>query len=293
MAERRQNSSRAAGSYPGGYLGRLVEVAGRARESPRESAVHLPRQLAWGPPRAAADELLAAEPEPQDIARSAIRARPAPRVERAGRPAPRSAEPEQDAPSSERAPVRSARLPMPVTPAIPVAPESRGPAPRTAPRATPTTVSQPSPPVPLRPSAPPRTAQPARPEQRAAEVTPPPLAPTVAHALERLAARSLRTPAKDETRAAPPTPRGGEAAEPSRAATPARPVSLPLPIAPQPRRETSREPQVHIGTIEVTIASPAPPAPAFPPPTRRVVATAPAPAGRLSRTLSGYGLGQG
>jgi hypothetical protein len=286
LAERRQHSSRGHG----GYLGRLVEAAGR----PRESAVHLPRQLAWGPPRAVLDEPPAAEPEPQDVARTSCLSRPASRVVRAAQPTPRSAEPERFRPPPEPAPFRTGRPPLRPIPAIPVAPGDPGPAPEphtTASRPTPTTVSQPNAPMPVLSSAPRRTASP---EQPAAAVALPPVAPTVAHALERLAARSLRLPEHDDATVVRPPVRAAEPSEPSLVATPARPVPVALPAAPQPRLDASGEPQVRIGTIEVTIASPAPPpVPTVPPPVRRVVVPAPAPAGRLSRPLSGYGLGQG
>jgi hypothetical protein len=51
-----------------------------------------------------------------------------------------------------------------------------------------------------------------------------------------------------------------------------------------------RSPQVHIGSIEVTITPAAPPPPQPPPPQQPVEV---APTGRLSRPSANYGFGQG
>ena len=275
----------------GGYFDRLVEQTGR----PRPAGAHAPRQLAWGPPRLLMepDDAPFGAAEPQHAVRGTSRPRPVPRVQPGERTLPAMAEPEplvDTAPPPRLAsPVRAAtrRLPPPVDRDEP----NSAPAPRTAAgRATPATAPA-TRPAPARPATPTRPTAP--PVQPAAAIATRPLPPAVGHALERLAARSLPLPTPDAT----VTPRlpvhpAGPPPTPAALAPPARPASVPAP-SPQ-RREAGREPQVRIGTIEVTIAGPPQPlASPLPPPVRHVVVAAPAPATRLSRPSSGYGLGQG
>lgn len=287
MADRRPTTSRGLG----GYLSRLVEATAR----PRTGAAHLPRQLAWGPPRPAPTDSSAAEPELMDIPRPVAHPRPPARAAHPEQSAQRPAEPDQIEP--EPAPVPASPATLPLRPNV-IGGRSDGPPPTLEPhaavqRATPAAVPEPRVPVavPIRPSAPIHTAPV---EQPTVTTAPPPQAAPNISALERLAARSLALPNEDDTNAVRPPVPARPAHVPRGAPNPPRPTSAPLPAAPAVRRATPREPEVRIGTIEVTIASPSPPpVAAFPAPARKVVIPAPAPAGRLSRPLSGYGLGQG
>jgi hypothetical protein len=111
----------------------------------------------------------------------------------------------------------------------------------------------------------------------------------VRHALERLSALSTRVPqtvqpADVRTPSAPPPPMPVKAAverEPQRA------VVVPPRLV---RDEPTLAPTVHIASIEVTVAAPAPPAPPTPP---QLQPAAPAPVGRLSRQPARFGFGQG
>jgi hypothetical protein len=120
----------------------------------------------------------------------------------------------------------------------------------------------------------------------------------VTEALARLSALSGRL-----DRQAPPA--AARLPEPARNPEPAQPIRPrteavhPAPTAvllPRPAREEAvRTPQVHIGTIEVTVTAAAPPPPvpapvAAPQPSAPVAA---APAARLSRPAIAFGLGQG
>lgn len=303
MADRRPGGSRGFG----GYLGRLVEPTAH----PRTSALQLPRQPSWGPTRPAAAESPlesphesgAAEFAPSDARTPARPRRPAPPA-RAERSSPGSAELGPSIPPPGSGPVRSTR---PSARAVPgtrpatgpgigpgMGPGADRPAPEPAsPRMNPPTVRQPSSsapqPVSVRPSGPPRGEPVGQPAVTAAAA---PLSPTVAHALERLAARSLPLPAADDPNVGGPRVHARKR-PPNTVPPPARQASIPAPAAPRPRRQMPREHRVNIGTIEVTIASPPPPpAPPPQPPVRRIV-SAPARVGRLSRPLPGYGLGQG
>ncbi len=277
MAERRRS---------GGYFDRLVEQAGR----PRPAGVHAPRQLAWGPPRPLIppDDAPFGEAEPQPRVRATSRPHPAPRVEPGERARPPVAEPE---PSVDPTPSpRPARRPRPTPPVGAAAARptrtsrTTAPPPRTAAeaeRAT-TATAPPTRPAASHPAAAIRLTAP--PEQPAAVIAGPAVVaggrPRTRTACGTLAAPPRRgtTPSPDVCRRA-----RSNCPPPARAAPPAQPVSPSAP-APQPHREAVREPQVRIGTIEVTIAGPpAPPAPAFPPPVRPIVVAAPAPATRLSR----------
>jgi hypothetical protein len=231
--------------------------------------------------------------EPQHAVRATSRPRPIPRMQPGERTLPPVDEPEplvDTAPLPRLAsPVRAATRRL--APRVDEDEPDSALAPRSAAeRATPTTAPA-TRPAPAPPVTPARLTAP--PVQPLAAIATRPLPPAVGHALERLAARSLPLPTPDDAvtprlpvhpAAPPPTP--------AAIAPPARPAPVPAP-APH-RREAGREPQVRIGTIEVTIAGPPQSlASPLPPPARPVVVAEPAPATRLSRLPSGYGLGQG
>jgi hypothetical protein len=277
-----------------GYLDRLVDdVATR-----RGRAARAPRQILWGPTRPAApaadDETGAAE-----LARPATRPTPRRSADHAPQPvAPQPGTPEPS-PFPASFPLRVVTDPAPVR-QLPGTPPAR-PAERRQPPVRPER-PQDRPAVPARPAPTNRAGhqhQPGRPVPGAPVPAQPPAAsPTqlpaaVTDALARLSALSNRTlPAAQPhpTRSpvpASPTPLPA----PARAATPSAPPAAVSPGRP-PREQPTRAPQVHIGSIEVTIAAAAPPAPA-PPPIPQPAPVAAAPAGRLSRPVAPFGLGQG
>jgi hypothetical protein len=117
-----------------------------------------------------------------------------------------------------------------------------------------------------------------------------PLPAAVSRALERLGAHSLRLPASTDPVSGPPPARPAV----SEPVWPLRTPAVTPVVGPRAQRdEPVREPQVRIGTIEVTIAAPPPPPAPAGAPAPRPLATAPATATRLSRPPASYGLGQG
>jgi hypothetical protein len=274
LAERRRS----------GYLDRLLDVGAR----PRSAAARPPRQIAWGPPAVIAPEadgsaVQAARTEPtaRRTVRPASSRRPLhPETEPA---APLAGQPVRRARAAGSQPAARAQHRAPPEPAPASSPAAPRPAepPRTMPGPPAPATSRP-PPLPLVP-------RPQAPEDRAQ-----PLAAPVPPVLERLEANSLRLPARPGPGSArpPAAPAATRAARPAvgltaRQATPVAEVR-------KQRDEPAREPQVRIGTIEVTVAAPPPLPPAPPAPAQPLPAAAvPAPVARLSRPSMSYGLGQG
>jgi len=280
-----------------GYLDRLVDgVATRPGRAARS-----PRQIAWGPTRPATP---LADDEVGDLRRAAPPVPAAPRVPRRTTELPPPPAPSATVPPPAHEPgLRVVTAPLVANPVVskpdsPVRAESRPAAPANRPGRVPAVPARPASAVPANPPRPDRTggqhpvAAPPRP------TTPATLPAPVTEALARLSALSGRLDRQAQPAAAR-LPEPSAAPEPTRAAGPRADTVHPAPAAvpvPRPAREQPvRTPQVHIGTIEVTIAAAAPPPPA-PAPVAAPQQPAPvaaAPAARLSRPATAFGLGQG
>ena len=137
-------------------------------------------------------------------------------------------------------------------------------------------------------------------EPRGSAPTPvsPQLPDAVTRAMQRLGALSIHVPPPAEPVTVPPPPppppmptgASRTVAAPER--VPERQAAVLVAPRPVPAEQPSRPPQVHIGSIEVTVAAPPAP-PAAPPPAPRAAAAPPAPVTRLSRPTDRYGFGQG
>jgi hypothetical protein len=280
-----------------GYLESLVRTA---RPSPVTAAVHAVRRLDWGPTRAAVavdatDAVEGPVPARPPAWRTASEPRPAlaaPRRDPAGTAA---ATPPAVAPPSTRHP--SSPVPAVVTPvedrAAVRTPTARATHEVQAPVKPPSVV--PRPPAVIRPAV-----LPADGSRDVGRVTPaaPPRVPAGTEAaferLERLA-RRFSAPAPPETaRAAAPPPRPNR--PDARRAGPASPAERPpvavSPMPPTPPREAESR-RVEIGTIEVFVTQPPPPAPVPASVAASRAAASPAPPERLSRPLHPYGIAQG
>jgi hypothetical protein len=276
-----------------GYLDRLVDnLASR-----RDRAARVPRPIAWGPTKpvgATEAEDLAPERRPDVPVRKS-------------RTVGRADEPERSTPqvtAHRPRPVATTVVqPLRVVAATPISPDVRTPpattvqqiitppSPTEQPRrstARPVSSVERSEPQPVIAAPVPSEA----PRTRAA-ATEPRLPDDVRYALDRLAALSKQVPqAQPTTAARPPAP----PSLPAPVETLRREVKQPAPVVPprhQRSAEPTRTPQVHIGSIEVTVAQPTtPPPPPAAPPVPQPQPAAPAPAGRLSRPSTSFGFGQ-
>jgi hypothetical protein len=266
--------------------------------SRRDHAARVPRQIAWGPTKPAG---------PADAEQLAPEAQPDVPVRKSGHTG-RVDEPEQSPPQATtdrpRPVATTVVQPLRVVAATPVARDVRPPPPATTVEQT---VTRPSPieqprPVTARPVASVERSEPQRvvaapvateTPRTAAATADPRLPDEVRYALDRLAALSQHVPQ------AQPAPSARPSAPPPRPVpveTVRRDGKQPAPVVPprhQRSTEPTRTPQVHIGSIEVTVAQPTPPPPPpAMPPAAPPQPAAPAPAGRLSRPPTGFGFGQ-